>query len=358
MKFNFLLKFDSLFEYSAPAYDDRQISQILTQAQNRIFLDTYYAPVNKVQRGFEADEKRRRDLEQLIKQAAWDLSEVELLDNPNFTGNAVDWTLGAGWAYSSNSIVAVASSEPVFQIKNSENNKTYRVTVNVKTATAGSITPNIGTDLGTAITTAGIHVQYIRCETTFAVNFGVLATGFSGSIDSISITEAASLEGLRPSSAQLGVHPNGVFFDLPDDFLYSIEETAKLTGGTKEVIVKPIKHDSYIANINNPYKQPCSWLVWRMDFSRATDALGESSASAKRTELIHDGSGLISYRMRYLRFPPEIVVNEFDPTQQKHCVLDSVMHEAIVTEAVKIAQAAVKPQEYQIGAVEADSSKK
>ena len=234
MKFSFLLKFDSLFEYSAPAYDDRQISSLLNQAQNRVVLETYHSK-------FEADEKRRRDLEQLIKQESW-------------------------------------------------------------------VTGGVGA--------------------------------------------------LKQSSTQIGVHPNGIFFDLPADFLYSIEESAKLTGGIKEVIVKPVKHDSYIANINNPYKQPCSWLVWRMDYSRLTDATGITPASVKRTELIHDGTGIIAYRLRYLRAPSDIVVNEFDPTLQRHCVLDQVFHDSIVSEAVKIAQAAVNPQEYQISAVEAESSKK
>ena len=240
MKFNFMLKYDSMFEFAAPAYDDRQISWVLTSAQNRVFLDKYYTPSNKYGLGFEADEKRRRDLEQLIKDASW-------------------------------------------------------------------------------------------------------------------TSPSTSVNGLQPSATQTGVHPNGRFFDLPANFVYAIEE-AVITDAipNKEVPVKPVTHDIYLANVNNPYKQPYANLVWRMDYSRQVDAEGDPNdggtvATAKRTELITaPGATITKYRIRYLRMPSAIVVDEFDPTNQKHCVLDETLHETIIDEAVKIAKASVKPQEYQI----------
>ena len=67
MKFSFALQFDSAFENAAPAYDDRQVSEYLTAAQFDVFLDHYDPFSNKTQRGFEDDEKRRKDLEQFIK---------------------------------------------------------------------------------------------------------------------------------------------------------------------------------------------------------------------------------------------------------------------------------------------------
>jgi hypothetical protein len=70
MKFSFQLKFDSLFEFSAPAYDDRHISYLLTEAQFRVFLSRYNPMADKYRKGFEGDEQRRRDLEQLINIAS------------------------------------------------------------------------------------------------------------------------------------------------------------------------------------------------------------------------------------------------------------------------------------------------
>ena len=37
MNISFQLKFNSLFEFSAPAYDDRQISELLTETQPECF---------------------------------------------------------------------------------------------------------------------------------------------------------------------------------------------------------------------------------------------------------------------------------------------------------------------------------
>ena len=250
MKFNFQLKFDSLFEFSAPAYDDRQISYLLTEAQFRVFIKRYNPFANKYQKGFEADEQRRRDLEQLIKPALYDSADP--------TGAAVD----------------------------------------------------------------------------------------------------DGVEAIIESTYQGGVHPNGVFLDMPGDFLYAVEEATRLMSEAygdediepKEAWVKPVKHDEYLANINNPYKQPYKDLVWRMDISRYTHPVGEVAGTSKRTELIlPDGYDIYTYRIRYLATPPSIVVDEFDATNQVHCILDETLHREIVDEAVIIAQAAVKPEQYQVG---------
>jgi len=243
MKFNFQLKFDSLFEFSAPAYDDRQISYLLTEAQFRVFIKRYNPLANKYQKGFEADEMRRRDLEQLIKPALYDSSGDPLPDG----------------------------------------------------------------------------------------------------VDAITL-----------STEQGGIHPNGQFFDMPNGFLYAVEEAVKLEGEPKEAWVRPVKHDEYLANINNPYKKPYKDLIWRMDISRFQQAEGTStSATAKRTELITPESGTIDkYRMRYLATPPEIVVDEFDPDNQRHCILDETLHREIVDEAVVIAQAATQEEKYQLGVSE------
>jgi hypothetical protein len=153
-----------------------------------------------------------------------------------------------------------------------------------------------------------------------------------------------------------------VYLDLPSNFLYAVEEAATLklngTERTVESWIKPVRHDEYMANINNPYKQPYKDLVWRMDMSRDQHADGTATlASAKRTELIYPKTYVLSkYRVRYLAMPSSIVVDEFDPTQQKHCMLDETLHREIVDEAVAIAQAAVKKEEYQIGRAETQQS--
>lgn len=237
MKYEFELKFDSLFDYSAPAYDDRQVSYLLTNAQLRIFKDHYNPLANKYRAGFEQNEQRRRDLEQLINSAS--------------------------------------------------------------------------------------------------ISGGDIST----------------------SSSQIGVHPNGTFYDLPDDFYLAIEENAVLTGSSIEINVLPVQHDWYRNNVRNPYKQPWDDLVWRMDFRREDHGEdgGDSytGRTAKRVELITDGTAITDYRVRYIQTPPEIVVATAIPANQRHCILDETLHEEIVAEACKIADAAVKKEEYQISTLEA-----
>ena len=87
-----------------------------------------------------------------------------------------------------------------------------------------------------------------------------------------------------------------------------------------------------------------------MDFSREINSAGTANSTNKRTELIlPTGYELDYYRVRYLSMPPAIVCDEFSPENQIHCILDESLHREIVDEAVAIAKAAVKPEEYQIG---------
>lgn len=242
MKILFLIKFDKLFDFGAPAYDDRQISKILTDAQFRIFIKTYNPLGNKYKKGFESDEKRRRDLDQLIKPAL----------------------------YSS-----------------------------LESAPAG--VENINKPLG-----------------------------------------------------QNGIHPNGIFLEMPIDYLYPIEETCKVDNINREFKVVPVTHDEYSANIYNPYGSPyitsSEGFIWRMDISRYTHAEGTSvEDSSKRLELIlPSGNTLVQYRVRYLSMPSNIVVDTNTVDNQRHCILDASIHAAIIDEAIAIASAASKPDEYKL----------
>lgn len=312
MKFNFQLKFDSLFEFSAPAYNDDQISSLLTEAQFRVFITKYNPLGNKYKKGFEYDEQRRRDLDQLIKPA-----------------------LLAGY-----------------------NNAEYLATFN----TSGTTTIVIA-DI------VDLFVPSMQIVGTVG-KIGILNTIESVVLDNDPITPTTTITLTNPttdgettdtfkivssiSSSQLGVHPDGVFFDLPEGFLYTIEEAIGLKEGVvaipKETWVIPVKHDEYLANINNPYKKPYKDLAWRMDISRQVS--GED-ATPQRSEIITDGIYDINYyRMRYLSVPPNIVVDEIDPDNQVHCILNKTLHRDIVSEAVVMAQAASQKEAYQVGVAE------
>jgi len=226
MKYHFLLLYDKLFEFGAPAYDEIQISSILTDAQLRV--------ATRNEQLFERSEKKRRNLEQFIK---------------------------------------------------------------------------------------------------------------TGSISEGDVAVSAS---------QVGAHVNGTYLDLPADFLLAVEESVEIgTLGAEEIVrVKPVQYDFYLKNVNNPYKKPNletgTEVVWRMDVSRQTHAVGTTSATPKRTEIITEGTDFIDYIVSYLITPPDILVDTITPANQVHSILDDTLHYEIVREAVKIASGATQPENYQI----------
>jgi hypothetical protein len=66
-KNEFLISYNAIASNSAPGIDDYELSVYLTRAQLEI-VKNYYDPLsNRKQKGFEATEKRRRDLNQLVK---------------------------------------------------------------------------------------------------------------------------------------------------------------------------------------------------------------------------------------------------------------------------------------------------
>lgn len=301
MKFSFQMKFDSLFDFSSPEYDDRHVSYLLTEAQYRVFIKRYNPMADKYQKGFEGDEQRRRDLEQLIRSAKISGAGKTGELSRSFSGTIGEYVLTV------DNVVGLVPGLPL-------------------------VLP-MKLDAGTIITA-------IESDTKVRINKAILATFTSTSI----------LTGLGKSRAQGDVHPNGVFLDLPDGFLYAIEEGVKFSNVTKEAWVKPVKHDEYLANINNSYKKPYKNIVWRMDIAREVFAEGNVAHTNKRTELVLPEAYTVDYyRVRYLAMPPAIICNEFDEEDQVHCILDETLHREIVDEAVAIAQAAVKKEDYQVG---------
>jgi hypothetical protein len=157
----------------------------------------------------------------------------------------------------------------------------------------------------------------------------------------------AELTSSDVSSSQTGVSPNGVFYDLPTDLLYTLREEVTLSSSDEcidgnRISVKPITHDEYTINIKNPFKKPDTSLVWRLDFSRESSQSGQ----AKRHELVPGNSYTIStYHLRYLKLPREIVFDAVTPVDSE---LDESTHAEIVDIAVRIASGITDPQTYQI----------
>lgn len=76
-KNEFNLAYNAIASMSSPGIDDYELSVYLTKAQLEI-IKNYYDPLsNRKQKGFEATEKRRRDLGQLLK----DYKTTDIISN-------------------------------------------------------------------------------------------------------------------------------------------------------------------------------------------------------------------------------------------------------------------------------------
>jgi hypothetical protein len=177
------------------------------------------------------------------------------------------------------------------------------------------------------------------------------------------------------SSNQSGTLENGTFIDLPSNFMWAIKEEITATMAdchgvniNKRIKVKPITHDEYTVNNNNPFKKPYSEMAWRLDYSRDYGLVGGIvQQSNKRHEIITDGSTIVTYHLRYISRPLPIIISQLPLTVGVYqsidgytgamdCYLDSSLHRTIVDEAVKIATGTTKPEDYQIKQIESNQS--
>jgi hypothetical protein len=163
------------------------------------------------------------------------------------------------------------------------------------------------------------------------------------------LVRGADISASSNSSDQTGVFPNGVFFDLPEDFLYTLVEEITISHEDScfdgnRIKVKPITHDEYTANLSNPFKKPDTTTVWRMDFSHDT----VNGTDALRHEIITDAATTITtYHVRYIKIPEDIdLIN--GTTSELH----EAMHPEIVDIAVRIATGITDPSAYQVKQVE------
>jgi hypothetical protein len=113
----------------------------------------------------------------------------------------------------------------------------------------------------------------------------------------------------------------------------------------KRVKIKPITHDEYSINVRNPFKKPSiEDYVWRLDYG------------GRKHELITDGTFTVgSYHLRYIKNLNPIIVGSNTVNGVAgplDCELNSIIHNRIVDEAVKIATGITDPELYQIKNIE------
>lgn len=150
------------------------------------------------------------------------------------------------------------------------------------------------------------------------------------------------------TTSSRGIDSNSIFFEIPSNVFYIINEQLTLSGSDactngKKIMIKPITHDEYLIEKNNPFRKPNKRKAWRMDIS--------SEAGKPVVEVITSMTGS-EYHMRYIKKPLPIVVSNFEDATETtaglgltvdgvntitECELNQEIHREILNRAVELA---------------------
>jgi hypothetical protein len=154
------------------------------------------------------------------------------------------------------------------------------------------------------------------------------------------------------------VLPSSYKVALPNDYMYSSLEYAKTTVNGHARVVQ-IEYDTYMANLNNPFKKPSKDKIWRL--------VGYSSISGEnlvKNTLLISPFKINEYLCMYIARPKPIITADLtgDPIETigavqyqnaRNCELHPNVHRRIVSVAVELAHAAVMdPNGYQLQRIE------
>jgi len=185
----------------------------------------------------------------------------------------------------------------------------------------------------------------------------------------------------------------GVFVGIPNEVLYPIIETCETLKGTINKTNTPIKEitlQEYQSGIYDSYAQPYDNLVWSMDWGSYTAAVPDTHVignggytdsdkefsssgtgfnmqginqdgdtvviNTNRSKYLLPGKGwkITKYVIFYIKKPRDIHIDIQTPGLQIHCELPDFIHQDIVDKAVKLASAAIIPEQgkYQVNQLE------
>jgi hypothetical protein len=151
----------------------------------------------------------------------------EKLTNGSFTGNATGWTLGSGWAYSSNTVSHTSNgTASLAQNAGLSVGRIYVLSFVVSNWTVGSITPTIGGVTLAAASANGTYTYRVVPATTGTLSI-VPSNTARLTIDSVSVKE---LTGGQVSSGRLGV--GGAVVDTNSTLSEFIFEASNSAPGT------------------------------------------------------------------------------------------------------------------------------
>lgn len=140
----------------------------------------------------------------------------EFIKNRDFLGSEWGWTLGAGWAWATDTITKNADGTGTLTYTEGwapTASRTYRVTFTTSGISGGSITMSLGGTNGTARSTNGTFTENITTSTTGVLTFTPSVTGVRVTIDNVSVTEILAATPYTDNSIGAVYHGGNVSSD-------------------------------------------------------------------------------------------------------------------------------------------------
>lgn len=100
-------------------------------------------------------------------------------------------------------------------------------------------------------------------------------------------------------SSTRGLVDESKFFEISNDLMYIVLETATIMGRVVKVI--PVTHDEFMVSYNNPYRKPSNRKAWRVDISKE---------NSKTTVELVSSANISQYNVRYICHPSPIIVGD------------------------------------------------
>lgn len=299
--------YNNITSNQAPGLDEYEKSVFLTKAQDEIVKAYFNPKTNKVQEGFDGNEKRQIDFSMIMRSTTFK-NTIYTPDIPDPPDPPV-----------------VGPVEPVTHDLEEQSGP-----LRVSQKHLNTIIPSISKDWVTVD-----KVDSIVVPNGWTLNEVIVDRG----------------EGLQDRSAMVLSPFKAAFFDNRDntkavelnkDILMFINEYVIVTRGEQKVrlTVIPINYNEYSRLMSKPYKRPLKFNAWRL--------LDNSNAKNRAELIVGPNDTITQYTIRYVKRPNPIVLSDLEEglslgdnvSTETPCELDPILHPEILQRAVELAKAA------------------
>lgn len=334
-RLEFSISFDTYFNNitsnQAPGLNEHEKSLFLTKAQDEVLKNYFNPKSNKLQEGFDDNQKRQIDFSSITK-VVTENKIVEVMDCYKAT---TDFDEGGTLVFYLNQDFDALDIKAVIGETESVSIESDDIVIHY---------------LSNVTYTASKLNQMINNSDVLRGNLWVKGNGH---FDSNLIESPETLVNDWSETAEervvdiAKIDPRSTLFEFPKDVLFVVNERV-YSDINRLLRVIPINFEEYDRLMSKPYKYPTKYCAWRL---LSTDA-------TKYVELIAPGE-LSDYRIRYVRKPKPIILADLGlsingyyfeggtvpeggnylPTDGE-CELDPILHEEILQRAVELAKIA------------------